>query len=113
MVNLIPPIIPEPPVRPMQERKNKKEVLYFDGPVSEVKNLREKIEKNPTYHLFFQVRWPDHMGYDITRDPAGAEFYLIADRDLLKSKKKIDADKIFEDYDMIYLPDFGENKDVV
>lgn len=106
-------MIPEPPVPPVEKKKKKREVLYFDGPISLIENLREKIEANPEYHLFFQVRWPDHMGYDISRDPDEAEFFLIADHDLLKSKRKIDADKIFEKYEMIYLPDFGENNAII
>ena len=111
MINQVEYMIPQPPVPPLADNKNKKEVLYFDGPIERAKDIKEKLKYNHSCYLFYQIPWPDRMGYDIARDPQGAEYYLVANCDILGKRDRIDADLIFEKYDMIYLSNFEKTLD--
>lgn len=106
MINFFQPIIPEPPVRPVQEqkRKNKKEVLYFDEMIdfNKMKKIKAKIETIPGKYIYFYEDWEDQMGYNITKElTPKAKGYIITDHEIFE-KIRVDGDVIFENYDMDY-----------
>lgn len=114
-------MIPEKPVPLKKEiyaMPDKKQVQYKDGMLEKtdtlkIRDLKNYVESHPRLYLFFLRNWGDMQGYYITDGMDDIDGYIITNDDILqtvnieKGKKCIDANIIFQVFDMIY------NKDLI
>lgn len=104
-------MVPQPPVPPIIKKRKKIHVNYKDGRIEEFDAVYLKLLKElkaRRLYCFYTVAWADHEGNDITNVRQGSDGFLITDYDILailgsnKTEKYIDADLVFEEYDMEY-----------